>query len=361
MTTLFSEYSINSLKLKNRVVMPPMTRDDADENGFPSKRLVDYYIKRAKFGVGLIIIEGASVDNGCSRSYSNGLIFCTKEHAEFWRPIITEIKEFGASVLIQLYHAGRLTTPKLCGENPIAPSALAPMKQRSTLMNIINGKAYHYSAKDEFVVPKEMTLEQIHFVQNQFKTSTMLAVEAGFDGVELHGAHGYLLHQFSTHFANNRNDLYGENQYLFLKETAQKCKESISDKMILSLRISQHMIDSNFIRYNTSVIDFGQLVKHTQSSVDVYNCSEIMAGSPLFGYTKSLSEEVRTHTDRPIITTGQINKLQFANDLLNSNSTDLIGFGRLLIANPNLVELFQDGKGDDIIPFENEKHYNSIV
>jgi 2,4-dienoyl-CoA reductase-like NADH-dependent reductase (Old Yellow Enzyme family) len=360
MNSLFSKYNSSKLKLKNRVVMSPMSRYSSDENGFPSKELIEYYIKRVKCGVSLIIIEAASIDSSSSRSYINGLGFYTSEHAKFWEPIIKIIHSYGALVFIQLYHAGRLTTSKVCGTTPIAPSAIPPMKQRSHMMEVMNNKAYHFQSKEEFITPHEMKIEDIVDVQNKFAKSSELAERAGFDGVEIHGAHGNLIHQFTSKLTNHRSDIYGKNQYLFLKETVSKCRSAISNHTILSLRISQHMVDSSFIRFSKGVMDFEDIVRQNDSMVDIFNCSEIVAGAPMFGHNKSLSAEVRSFSSKTIITSGQIDSIDKANDLLNSSSTDLIGFGRLLISNPNLVELLTNNHEDLIVPYDYKIHSNRI-
>lgn len=361
MDTIFSKYETSRLKLKNRVVMPPMSRYASDEYGFPSNELINYYLTRAKQGVGLIFIEAASIDSTLSKSYLNGLSFYSQEHSDVWKPIVKEIKLYGASVFMQLYHAGRLTTPKVCGGIPLAPSEIAPMKQRSHLMNVVNDKGFHFQGHDEFITPKEMNLEEIHEVQNKFALASELVSKSGFDGVDLHGAHGNLIHQFTSRHTNKRSDQYGKDQYLFLDELVQKCRSVMPRNKLLSLRLSQHMVDSSFIRFSKKYMDFEEIVRRTEPMVDIYNCSEVIAGTPMFGHTKSLTEEVRQYTKKTIITSGQINNTKLANMLLNSGGSDLIAIGRLLISNPNLVELLETGDEDKIIPFNNKIHTNTII
>ncbi|GEM_PF-1017544 len=360
MEKLFSKYESPNLRLKNKIVMSPMSRYSSDENGFPSDELINYYISRAKNGVGLIMIEAASIDSTYSKSYMNGLGFYSEEHSDVWKPIVEKIKSYGASVFIQLYHAGRLTTPNVCGSIPISSSALCPMKQRSHLMNLIEGKSYHFQGNDEFVTPKEMDIDQIIDIQNKFVSSCKFACESGFDGIDLHGAHGNLIHQFSNRITNKRTDKYGKDQYLFITELIDKCRNVIPANIVLSLRLSQHMVDFSFIRFSKKDLDFEEIVKRTESKVDVYNCSEVVAGKPMFGNTKTLTEEIRSYTNKTIITSGLNNDVELAETLLNSGGSDLIGFGRLLISNPNLVELIKDKNYNKIVPYNHSFHSNFV-
>jgi 2,4-dienoyl-CoA reductase-like NADH-dependent reductase (Old Yellow Enzyme family) len=361
MSILFSKYESSAITLKNRIVMPPMSRYAANDNGFPSPELIDYYLARAKKNVGLLIIEAASIDSTLSKSYINGLGFYTKSHSEIWKPVVKKIKSFGASVFIQLYHAGRLTTQNVCGATPIAPSAITPMKQRSHLMNVIDNKGVHFQGLDEFITPREITVEEIQDVQNKFESSCELAAEAGFDGVDLHGAHGNLIHQFLSKHTNQRRDKYGDDQYLFITELLGKCRNAMPKEILLTLRLSQHMVDFSFIRYSKKMMDLEEIVKRTEQFVDIYSCSEVLAGSPMFGHNRSLSEEVRSFTKKTIITSGQINTVSHAEKLLNSGNTDLVAFGRLLISNPDLVDLLQTKREDRIVAYDPKIHPNTII
>lgn len=358
--SLFTPFEFNGIILKNRLVMPPMSRYACDRNGYPNSKLADYYIRRSQNGVGLIVVEAAAIDDNLSKSYPNGLCMFSREHSDFWKPVIKKIKNSGASIIIQLYHAGRLTTPAVCGQIPVAPSAIAPFKQKSHLMDISGNNSFHSQTKDIFVPPTEIKPEEIEIIQNNFARAAGLAAEAGFDGVELHAAHGYLLHQFMSKVSNIRSDKYGTDTVLFLKETISKCKSSMNTEMILSVRLSQHFLDSSFIRYNKMVLDFEKVVDSIDSEIDIYSCSEIDAGSPMFGSDISLSEHIRNYTNKPIITSGRINSLSKANALLNSGNTDLVSIGRLLIANPNLLELFRNSQDSEIIKYENSKHSEII-
>ena len=357
---ILSKYSLAGLNLKNRVVMPPMSRYSCCSNGVPSKKLGEYYIKRAKENIGLIIIEGAAIDSTNSKSYINGLSFYSDKHIKAWKPIIKEIKSYGAKVIIQLYHSGRLTTKKVCGFHPIAPSSIKPKVQKSHLMNVRNHKGFHFQTNDEFIVPKKITVGEIKEVINKFVISKELALKAGFDGIEIHGAHGYLVHQFINKNSNKRKDKYGKNQYLFLEELLKSLEKIDKEDTITSLRISQHMIDEPYSRYSKRDMDFEKITPISEKFIDVFHCSEIKAGTAVFGHTKSLSEEIRSHTKSPIITSGGVSDFDHAKKLLLSKNSNLIGFGRPLISNPDLVNILSSKNNGKLIQYDHKIHSKLI-
>lgn len=356
MVKLFSP--LPGLGLKNRIVMPPMTRHSTCAGGVPTPELANYYVRRAESGVGLIIVEAASIGCRASGSYVGGVQFHQPRHAESWGPIIERIHKGGAKVWIQVYHAGRLTTTEVNKAFPSAPSPLPPSPLESNFMVKRGDRFVHFQTGTPFPVPEEMTRADVEEVQTAFADSCRLAIEAGFDGVELHGAHGYLLHQFSSSLTNQRKDEYGPqgDRYRFVEETARKCRSSIPAGKVLSYRLSLHRVDMIFARYSSEEMDFQELAQRLEQYVDVYHCSELRAGFPMFGSRLSLSEEVRKATRHPIITCGEIKNRERAEALLNSGHTDLVAFGRSLIANPGLVEMLRSGDMKGYVKFEHEKH-----
>jgi len=337
--------------------MPPMSRHSTIDHGCPSQELADYYIRRARAGVGLIIIEAASIDDNVSLSYVGGLQFHNKTHVEAWRPIVKELQEAGAKVIIQLYHAGRLTNSEIAGTCAIAPSPLRHFPQKSHLIKKDGDEYVHFQTRTKLDTPREMTIDDIDDVQKKFSISAQLTVEAGLDGIELHGAHGYLIHQFNSTVTNKREDEYGMAglEFKFATELAAKCRQSISAEKILSYRLSLHMVDLPFARYSKEEMDIEALVKRLENHVDIFNCSEMKAGNPMFGADKSLSEEVRSCTQRSIITCGGIGSVAEAEKLLNSGSSDMIAYGRALLANSEYIKML----GTD--NFSDFKEYNSRI
>ncbi len=359
--SLFSPFPV--LGLKNRILMPPMTRHTTHGEGLPTDELADYYVRRAEQGVGLIIIESAAIGTPASMSYVGGLRFHSPVHAAAWKPIVKRIHDTGAKVWIQIYHGGRLTTPEVNNTFPLAPSPLPLSRTESRFMVKRGEGLLHFQTQTPFPVPREITIDEIAQVQQAFASSCALAMEAGFDGVELHGAHGYLLHQFSSALTNTREDEYGPggDLYRFARETARACRKNIPGDRVLAYRLSLHRVDLIFLRYQKKEMDFEELVQQLEEDIDVFHCSELRAGLPMFGSKLSLSGEVRLATKKPIITCGEVKERTRAEKLLASGNTDLVAFGRSLIANPELPEMLRTGDMSGYVEFDHDVHTASLV
>jgi 2,4-dienoyl-CoA reductase-like NADH-dependent reductase (Old Yellow Enzyme family) len=359
---LFSPFPV--LGLKNRIVMPPMTRHTTYGEGLPTEELADYYLRRAEGGVGLVIVESAAIGRPASFSYVGGLQFHSPTHVAAWKPIVDRIHAAGAKVWIQIYHGGRLITPELIGgHQPLAPSPIPPFETESRFMVKRGEGLVHFQTGTPFPVPRQMSPGDIQMVQDAFARSCRLAMEAGFDGVELHGAHGYLLHQFSSTQTNTREDEYGPGGDLcrFARETARLCREQIPSGRVLAYRLSLHRVDLIFIRYQKNEMDFSELVRSLEEDVDVFHSSELRAGLPMFGSKLSLSEEVRSATKKPIITCGEVKTRTRAEEVLASGNTDLVAFGRALIANPELPEMLRSGDMSRYIEFDHDVHMAGLI
>lgn len=356
---LYTPYE--KLGLRNRSVMAPMTRYSCNAAGDPSAAMADYYISRAKGGVGLIIVESCAVNDTDAKGYMNGAQFHTDLHRELWAPIVKSVQQSGSKIWLQLFHAGRLTVREICKTSPISASAIDLYDGESYWRPKINNKVCHFQTRTAFERPLEMTHKDIKRIIKDFAASCKLAEEAGFDGVELHGAHGYLLHQFCNGATNARNDEYNASSFMFIEELVKKCREQVSKEFTLAYRLSVHMVDSSYVRYDESELDFGKLVERLESlGIDVFHSSEMKSGSRMMGGTVSLSELIRQYTRKPLITCGRIRSLERANTILKSNKADLIAFGRLLIPNPDLVNGFRQD-GYEAEKFNYEKHIGNLL
>jgi N-ethylmaleimide reductase len=358
MIDLQSSYQL--LGLKNRSVMAPMTRYSCDEKGLPSKELADYYIRRAENDIALIIVESAAINDSDSLGYVGGMQFHSQKHVEKWNPILKEIKANGAKIWLQLFHPGRLTVKEITGIDVISPSSIAPFNSKSFWRPKIDGQLVHFQTKTEFNIPQEISKKQIERIIDQFVSSATKAEEAGFDGVEIHGAHGYLIHQFNSTLTNKRDDEYGVNaQFKFASEIIEKCRRKVD--FIISFRVSNHLVDNSYVRYNTNEYNIPKLIeKLDHLGVDVFHTSELEAGSKMFGVESSLSGVVSEHTSKPLIVTGRVDTLERANQLLCNKGVELIGFGRNLISNPNLMELLKANNTKDIRKFDYINYINKI-
>lgn len=218
MSKLFDEVRIGNFNLKNRIGMAPMTRSRALEDGTPSDLAVEYYGQRAS--VGLIISEGTQPsDDG--QGYTNTPGIYTKAHIDGWKKITSKVHSEGGKLFIQLMHVGRVSHPDNTPHHrqAVAPSAIAP-----------NVEIFTADGMKEIPTPRELTEGEIKEVINEFRLAARSAIEAGADGVEIHGANGYLIQQFLSENANHRQDAYGgsiENRSRFAIEVAKAIVEEI--------------------------------------------------------------------------------------------------------------------------------------
>lgn len=342
--------------------MAPMTRIGCDEKGSPSRELGEYYVRRAQNNVGLIITESCAVNSTDAMGYIHGAQFHNNLHVETWKPIVDRVHEAGSKIWIQLFHAGRLTVPEISDGKVLSPSAIKPYSHPSFWRPKVNDEIVHFQTKTPYSYPAEMTVDEIERVISDFGNSVTLAARAGFDGVELHGAHGYLIHTFMSKISNVRSDEYGlENGNKFLRELIKISRENLIANKILSFRWSVHMVDNPMIRYSEQNTDYKSIVNMLDElGVDVFHSSEIDSKNKTFGLKNTLHEFIRENTDKPIIACGGIKTLADANRLLEKDDNLLIGFGRNFISNPDLINLFIRDKESDIIPFKYETHFDTI-
>ena len=183
--------------------MAPMTRCLCDRKGMPSRKLENYYLRRARLGFGLIVVESAAVNPYDAMGYMNGLQFHSEKHLKYWKGLIKKIKKNRTKVIIQLFHAGRLTVKKI-SRTTLAPSSLKPFNQSSFWRPNYKNSIVHFQTKTKFGKPKKISINQADIILNQFEKSCEYAMQAGFDGVEIHGAHGYLIHRFNSKETNKR-------------------------------------------------------------------------------------------------------------------------------------------------------------
>jgi NADPH2 dehydrogenase len=309
---LFSPYTIKNLTLKNRIVMAPMCMYSAAENGIVTPFHITHYVSRAVGQTALIIQEAtAVVPEG--RISANDLGIWDDAHIEGLKQLTEQIKTYGCKTGIQLAHAGRKA--QLEGEI-VAPSAIA--------------------FNDKYKMPKEMTIEDIHHVINAFKLGAERAKKAGFDVIELHGAHGYLMNQFLSPLANHREDEYGgnvENRYRFLKEVIEAVKTVWDGPLFVRISAEDYHAEGlhveDYIQYCAFMKEQGvDLIDVSSGAVipakiNVYPCYQVP-------YSDKIKHGAEIATGAVgLITTG----LQ-AEEILQSDRADLIILGRELLRDP---------------------------
>ena len=334
--TLFDTYQMGDLTLSNRIGMAPLTRMRTDpKTGIPNDLMVKYYSMRAK--AGFLVTEGAPVSHAGNCFFGAGCIY-TKEQAEGWKRVNDAVHENGGKIILQVFHAGRAADPSKTGEISLAPSAL-PIRYLDK-----NGN------KTEGHVPKEMTLDDIKLVKQQFKEAALLAREAGFDGIQLHLANGYLLDQFIQDSTNKRTDDYGgsiENRCRFCLEIIDELI-SIFGKGRVGIRISpvgrfQDMFDSNPVETYTYLLK--RLDEKGIAFVEIIEGSVHYGPSYYIPGKEQISNLAKTFRGafKGTLITNCSHTPESALEFIQNGWADLVTFGKLFLANPDLIARIKNG------------------
>lgn len=330
---LFQPARIGDIELANRVVMAPLTRSRADEaaGDIPGSAMnVEYYRQRSS--AGLIISEGTQV-SPVGKGYMATPGIYSDAQVEGWKPITRAVHAAGSKIVAQIWHVGRITHPDLTGgAQPVAPSAIAP--------NVV---AYTHNGKMEIPVPHALSREEIAEVVAQFRRAARNALHAGFDGVEIHGANGYLVDQFLRDGANRRSDEYGgsvENRARFALEIVDAVSAEVGAGRV-GIRLSP-LSPFNDLTDSDPQALFGYLVEELDKrGIAFIHFIEGATGGPrdVAGFDYAWAR--RTFKGTYIANNGY--DRQMAIDKVESGRADAVSFGRLFIANPDLVQRLKLG------------------
>lgn len=331
---LFESYKLSNLELKNRVVMAPMTRSRAVENNTPNDLMATYYGQRS--GAGLIITEGTSPSaNGLGYPRIPGIY--NEAQKEGWKKITKTVHEKGGAIFIQLMHTGRVSAeenlPK--GAKIMAPSAIT-----------VSGEMYTDSKGPQpHNKPSAMTLDEVEEAVQEYVNASKLAIEAGFDGVEIHGANGYLIEQFLNPLANKREDEYGgspDNRNKFLFEIAEAIIKAIGKDKV-GLRISPYGVFNDMGEFDGIEAQYKKIAeKMSELGIAyVHMVDHSSMGTP--EVPQSIKDTVRNSFKGTYILSGGYNTKEKAEADLMANKGDLVAFGRPFISNPDLVERLRIG------------------
>jgi len=328
---LLNPFKLGNLYLANRVVMAPMTRSRAIDN-LPNDLLTEYYSQRAS--AGLIITEGTSPSpNGLGYARIPGLY--SPEQITQWKEVTDAVHENGGKIFVQLMHTGRIAHPLNlpAGARLVAPSAIAA--ENSPMYTDAQGM-------QPVPIPQAIRLEEIASTIAEFVHSAEAAIEAGFDGVELHGANGYLLDQFLNPAANQRNDQYGGSAYnrnRFVIETVQAVAAAIGKDKV-GIRLSPFGVFNDLTSDETTESQFIALAADLKETgiVYIHIVDHSSMGSP--SVPQSTKDGIREAFGGNLIISGGYDASRAEADL-QAGKGDLVAFGRPFISNPNLVEKFQ--------------------
>ena len=322
---LLEPYRLDDLTLANRLVMAPMTRNRAP-GCVPNERMARYYAQRAT--AGLIVSEGTQIA-AVAQGYQDTPGIYTDEQGDAWRRVTEAVHAAGGHIFAQLWHVGRVSHSYYHGLRPVAPSPIAPP-----------GKAYIPDGSLAYETPHALTTAEIHEVVGQFRHAARVARGAGFDGVEIHGANGYLIDQFLRSGTNQREDEYGgsgENRCRFLLEVTRAVVAVWSDARV-GVRLSpggttNGAVDEDPVATFSAAISaldgIGQLgyLHIVEAPVGTSGPDERAVCA---------TELARSLYRGTLVTTGGYTP-ESAEHLLEHERADLVGFGRLFIANPDLV------------------------
>lgn len=324
---IYNSISINDLNLRNRIVMAPLTRGFADNiTGEVNNLIVDYYKRRARYEVGLIISEGILINNTAKGSYGIPGLF-TEKQVEAWKKVTTAVHEENGIIFAQLWHVGRLSHSKLLNNmNPISPSATIP-------------KGYVHRLGIPYEASRSVSRKEIFELINDYKVAAQNALKAGFDGIEIHAAHGYLIDQFINEKTNLRKDDFGgniENRLRLLSLVLNEVTKVISPDKI-SVRISEKKDDDTHYYWT-------QPEETLKSIISVLNKFDIrilhISANDYFTHIKNHDQTIfqlaRKYWPNILIGVGNISPSE-AEKIIENNELDLVAFGRPFLGNPDLV------------------------
>ena len=329
---LLSPYKLGRIELKNRIVMAPMTRSRAIGN-IPNQLMAEYYEQRA--AAGLIITEGTSPSpNGLGYSRIPGIY--SEAQVEGWKKITDAVHSKSGRIFVQLMHTGRISHHENMPEGAviIAPSAVKPAGQMWT-------DAY---GLQDFPIPTEMSIEEIKHTKREYIIAATHAIKAEFDGIELHGANGYLIEQFLSPVSNKRKDNYGgsiENRCRFLLEIIENAIEAVGKDMV-GLRLSPYGVASDMPHYPEIDETYKYLAEklNQMGIVYIHLADHSSMGAP--EVPLDIKWAIRKKFEHTLILSGGYT-IERAEKELESGLANLIAFGRPFINNPDLIERFANG------------------
>jgi 2,4-dienoyl-CoA reductase-like NADH-dependent reductase (Old Yellow Enzyme family) len=353
---LFTSFAIKNLVLSNRIVMAPMTRAKSP-GGIPGPEVASYYRRRAEGGVGLIVTEGTYVPHPDAGFYPDVPRFYGEQSVAGWKRVVDEVHQAGGRIFPQLWHVG--LTP--AADGTIHPGAMGP----SGLAN--RGKK----------VAEPMTQQDIDDVVRAFGEAASSALRLGFDGVEIHGAHGYLLDQFFWDGTNQRTDGYGGDLTARTRlgaEVIREVRTQVGPEFPICLRFSQWKQQDYNAKLAQSPAELEQfLAPLSAAGVDLFHCSQRRFWEPEFeGSTLNLAGWTKKLTGKPTVTVGSITLNEEFTRTFRSADTaavtgidkllerlereefDLVAIGRSLIVNPSWPQIIQREAIQELLPYQRE-------
>lgn len=334
---LFEKGQIGRMTIKNRCVMMPMGTVYADRNGDATDRLISYYSERARGGIGLIINEYTGVDDVDSIPTVGNLRAASDYNISSLEKLTDSVHKYDCKIFAQIHHGGMTSKPALTGRQSLSPSGVP--------------------AAPGAAVPKEMTKDEIKAVQKKFVDAAVRCQKAGYDGVELHGAHSYLIAQFFSKYYNKRTDEYGgdvEGRTRFVTEIIDEIRKNVKPGFVVGMRIS-----GDEMAPEQMTLDDGlEIAKFLENRLDYINVSNGCAQngdancdpySFTPGWKKHVAKAFKEALSIPVIATNTIKDPDWAEELLEEGVCDFVGLGRSQFADPEFVKKTKEGRTDEIV------------
>lgn len=317
--TLNDPLPLRGLTLRNRLIMAPMQQYMGTPEAFAGAHHVEHYSQRAKH-VGLVILESTAISSN-GRLWGNDIGIFTDQHVEPFKKITDAIHANQTPVFIQLSHGGRKSSPEVT-KTLVAPSAIA--------------------YDDHYGTPESLTVAGIEQIVEEYRLAAKRSMAAGFDGIEIHAAHGFLLHQFLSPLSNTRLDAYGgtsENRTRFLKEVLYAIRREVGNNYPVIIRISA----TDYCEGGLTPIEWARMLKPLESELDAIHVSTggnmPMQPSDVYNaYQLPHAAAIKQHFNIPIIAVGKIYTRSLANRILEDQLADGIAIGRPLLDDPDYAE-----------------------
>ena len=333
---IFTPLTVKNMTIKNRIVMMPMGTNYGEQNGEMSFLHINYYKERAKGGTGLIIVENASVD---SPQGSNGTTQLRIDHDNYLPRLYKfceEIHKYGTCIAIQINHAGASAVSARTNMQPVSASDIP--------------------SKEGGEIPRPLSVEEIHHIVKKYGEAAKRAQAAGFDAVEIHAGHSYLISQFLSPLTNKRTDEFGgsvENRTRFCRMVIEEVRKQVGPFFPIMLRLSA----DELMEGGNTLEDTLEYLEYVQDEVDIFDVSCGLNGSIQYqidanymkdGWRSYMPKAVREKFGKPCISMGNIRNPKVAEQILADGDADLIGMGRGLIAEPAWVNKVASGKECDL-------------
>jgi 2,4-dienoyl-CoA reductase-like NADH-dependent reductase (Old Yellow Enzyme family) len=331
---VFTPFQVKGYTFRNRLGVAPMTRMSSPGDSIPRQDVLDFLVRRAEKGAALVFTEAIVTDYESSQGYPGQARMTTQRQIEAWAPVAKKIQQNGAVAIMQMFHCGRMAWPEV---NPagrvIAPSSVTPAQDNPL-------------TQSPYPVPDSMSLFDIDHVITGFVETAKGAVAAGFDGIEIHGAHGYLINQFLSGYSNKRTDGYGgsvENRFRFAREVIRAVRRVVPEERLLTFRVSNWGVADMEVSLLEGRDEWQEMIRLlSKEEIDLISLSTYDFREKAFGTDQNMSRLTREATDLPIMICGKIHDRKSTEEALQH--ADIALSAKSFLLNPDWVEGVRVGK-----------------